>query len=349
MKKLLVLTLLIVPIFIGCGKKDEPKKEEKTFSTAFDSSEIKAVPIIDGSISSVDLKYGLTKGSEYHYRLTSITDDNQSIKDADTSVAQNIKQALTYLLKLNVKDVDKDGVMEIEFTFTSVKLDATGNGKTFSYQSGNKLSGDDMKNYANYEAVINNPFTSRVAPKGEILEFFRTDRIANKIIELGGLKDSVSLEEKKMLQQQITEGALRPLLMQVFRKLPSQQVKKDSLWTLANPPAQMPFFEMTNTLNFKITGFEKYKESNLAVIDAGLSSQYKISERAKQAKVTVNSPSYKGEGKIYFNLTKGLVEKSKTNNYLTIEMSTMAPSRAGGLQKVTQRQYTKTTNILELL
>ena len=106
---------------------------------------------------------------------------------------------------------------------------------------------------------------------------------------------------------------------------------------------------MTNTLNFKITGFEKYKESNLAVIDAGLSSQYKISERAKQAKVTVNSPSYKGEGKIYFNLTKGLVEKSKTNNYLTIEMSTMAPSRAGGLQKVTQRQYTKTTNILELL
>ena len=253
------------------------------------------------------------------------------------------------MLKLNVKDVDKDGVMEIEFTFTSVKLDATGNGKTFSYQSGNKLSGDDMKNYANYEAVINNPFTARVAPKGEILEFFRTDRIANKIIELGGLKDSVSLEEKKMLQQQITEGALRPLLMQVFRKLPSQQVKKDSLWTLANPPAQMPFFEMTNTLNFKITGFEKYKESNLAVIDAGLSSQYKISERAKQAKVTVNSPSYKGEGKIYFNLTKGLVEKSKTNNYLTIEMSTMAPSRAGGLQKVTQRQYTKTTNILELL
>lgn len=348
MKKLLALTLLILSFFIGCGKKDDPKKEEKTFSTAFDSSEIKAVPITDGSISSVDLKYGLTKGSEYHYRLTSITDDNQSIK-ADTSIAQNIKQALTYLLKLNVKDVDKDGVMEIEFTFTSVKLDATGNGKTFSYQSGNKLSGDDKKNYANYEAVINNPFTARVAPKGEILEFFRTDRIANKIIELGGLKDSVSLEEKKMLQQQITEGALRPLLMQVFRKLPAQQVKKDSMWTLANPPAQMPFFEMTNTLNFKITGFEKYKESNLAVIDAGLSSQYKISERAKQAKVTVNSPSYKGEGKIYFNLTKGLVEKSKTNNYLTIEMSMMAPARTGGLQKVTQRQYTKTTNILELL
>ncbi len=348
MKKLLALTILLFSFFIGCGKKDEPAKEEKTFSTAFDSSEIKAVPITDGSISLVDLKYGLTKGSEYHYRLTSITDDNQSIK-ADTSIAQNIKQALTYLLKLNVKDVDKDGVMEIEFTFTSVKLDATGNGKTFSYQSGNKLSGDDKKNYANYEAVINNPFTARVAPKGEIFEFFRTDRIANKIIELGGLRDSVSLEEKKMLQQQITEGALRPLLMQVFRKLPAQQVKKDSMWTLANPPAQMPFFEMTNTLNFKITGFEKYKESNLAVIEAGLSSQYKISERAKQAKVSVNSPSYKGEGKIYFNLTRGLVEKSKTNNYLTIEMSMMAPARTGGLQKVTQRQYTKTTNILELL
>ncbi|MFA6978056.1 MAG: DUF6263 family protein [Ignavibacteriaceae bacterium] len=348
MKKLLVLILLLLPFFIGCGKKEEPKKEEITFSTAFDSSDIKAVPITDGSLSSVELKYGFTKGSEYNYRLTSITDDNQSI-NADTSIAQNIKQALTYLLKLNVKDVDKDGVMEIEFTFTSVKLDATGNGKTFSYQSGNKLTGDDKKNYANYEAVINNPFTARVAPKGDILEFFRTDRIANKIIELGGLKDSVSLEEKKMLQQQITEGALRPLLSQVFRKLPDNQVKKDSIWTMTNPPAQLPFFEMINTLNFKITGFEKYKESNLAVIDAGLNSQYKISERAKQAKVTVKSPTYKGEGKIYFNLSKGLVEKSKTNLYLTIEMSMMAPGRTGGMQKVTQRQYTKTTNILELL
>jgi len=87
----------------------------------------------------------------------------------------------------------------------------------------------------------------------------------------------------------------------------------------------------------------------LAVIDAGLTSQYKISERAKQSKVTVKSPSYKGEGKIYFNLSKGLVEKSKTNLYLTVELSMMAPARTGGMQKVTQKQNTKTTNILELL
>ncbi|MCK9212501.1 MAG: DUF6263 family protein [Ignavibacteriaceae bacterium] len=348
MKKLLVLTLLLLPLFVGCNKKEEPKKELNKFSTAFDSSDIKTVPITDGSFSSVDLKYSFKKGSEYNYRLTSITNDDQSIL-ADTSVSQKIKQALTYLLKLNVKDVDKDGVMEIEFTFSSVKLDATGNGKTFSYQSGNKLTAEDKKNYANYEAIINNPFTARVAPKGEILEFFRTDRIANKILEIQGLKDSVSLEEKKMLQQQISEGALRPLLTQVFRKLPDHQVKKDSSWSLTNPPAQLPFFEMTNILKFKIIGFEKYNDDNLAVIDAGLSSQYKISERAKQAKVTVKSPSYTGEGKIYFNLSKGLVERSKTNLYLTIEMSMMAPARTGGMQKVTQKQYTKTTNILELL
>jgi len=348
MKQLLVLPLFLLALFTGCNKTEEPKKEEKTFSTSFDSSEIKTVPITDGSFSSVDLKYGLQKGAEFHYRLTSITNDNQSIA-ADTSIAQNINQTLSYLLKLSVKDVDKDGVMEIEFTFNSVKLDAAGNGKTFSYQSGSKLSAEDKKNYGNYEAIINNPFTARLTAKGEILEFFRTDRIVNKLLELDGTKDSISMEEKKVLQQQISEGALRPLLSQVFRKLPDHQVKKDSLWTLTNPPAQLPFFEMTNTLNFKIVSFEKYNDDNLAMIDAGLTSQYKISERAKQAKVTVNSPSYKGEGKIYFNLSKGLVQKSKTNLYLTIEMSMMAPSRKGGMQKVIQKQYTKTTNILELL
>ena len=348
MKKLLVLALLMLPLFVGCKKSEEPKKEGKTFSTTFDSSDIKTIPITDGSFSSVDLKYSLKKGSEYNYRLTSITNDDQSIV-ADTSVSQIIKQTLTYLLKLSIKDVDKDGVMEIDFTFTSVKLAASGNGKTFSYQSGGKLSADEKLRYADYEAIINNPFTARVGAKGDILEFFRTDRIANKILELKGLKDSVSLEEKKMLQQQISEGALRPLLSQVFRKLPDNQVKKDSSWSLTNPPAQLPFFEMTNTIKFRITSFEKYNDNNLAVIDAGLSSQYRISERAKQAKVTVKSPSYTGEGKIYFNLSKGLVEKSKTNLYLTIEMSMNAPSRTGGMQKVTQKQFTKTTNILELL
>ncbi|PIP78178.1 MAG: hypothetical protein COW85_05200 [Ignavibacteria bacterium CG22_combo_CG10-13_8_21_14_all_37_15] len=348
MKKLLVLTLLFLPFFIGCNKNEAPKKVEKTFSTTFDSSDIKTVPLSDATFSSVDLSYGLKKGSVYDYRLTSITNDDQSIV-ADTSVSQKIKQALTYLLKLSVKDVDKDGVMEIEFIFSSVKLDASGNGQSFSYQSGRKLSNDEKSRYADYEAIINNPFTARVAPKGEILEFFRTDRIANKLLELKGLKDSVSMEEKKMLQQQISEGALRPLLTQVFRKLPDQQVKKDSSWTLTNPPVQLPFFEMTNTLQFRITGFEKYHDDNLAVLDAGLTSKYKISERAKQAKVTVKSPSYSGEGKIYFNLSKGLVERSKTNLYLTIEMSMNTPSRTGGMQKVTQKQITKTTNILELL
>jgi len=348
MKKLLVLSLLILPLFIGCNKNEDPKKEGKALATTFDSSDIKTVPITDGSLSTVELKYSLKKGSEYQYRLTSITDDDQSIK-ADTSISQKIKQTLTYMLKLSVKDVDKDGVMEIEFTFTSVKLDASGNGKTFTYQSGSKLSAEEMTRYSDYEAIINNPFTARVAPKGDILEFFRTDRIANKILELKKMQDSVSLEEKKMLQQQISEGALRPLLTQVFRKLPDHQVKKDSVWALTNPPAQLPFFEMTNTIVFKLSSFEKYNDNNLAVIDASLTSQYKISERATQAKVTVKSPSYSGEGRIYFNLTKGLVEKSRTNLFLTIEMSMNAPSRTGGMQKVTQRQYTKTTNILELL
>jgi len=348
MKKLALPLLIILSLYLGCSKKEEPQKAETKFSTAFDSTEIKTVPITDGSLSSVNLKYTLGKGSEYNYRLTSITNDEQSIT-ADTTIEQKVYQALTYLLKVVVKDIDKDGVMEIEFTFTNVKLDAKGNGKTITYQSGQALTGEDKTNFADYEALLNNSFTGRVTSKGDIIEFFRTDRIANRLLELKGLKDSVSLEEKKLLQQQIADGALRPLLSQIFRKLPDGTVKKDSSWSQTNPLAKLPFFDMTNTLHFTILSYDKFNNDNLAVIDAGLTSTYKISERAKQAKVQVNSPSYKGEGKIYFNLSKGLVQKSKTNLYLNLEMSMMAPSRKGGMQKVTQRQSTKTTNILELL
>ncbi len=346
MKKFSLIVLALI-IFFGCGKKKEEVPQVKNEILTFDSSDIKAPSIDPNSIGKVNLEYRLEKGKKYDFRLTSISQETQTIV-ADTIIANNVEQTIIYKLNLDVKDIDPENIMEIEFNFNSIKLDANANGKKFTYQSGTKLDSLDRERYLDYESLINNPFTARISKTGDIVEVFKADRIVNKILELRNLKDSVSIEEKKSFQQDIIEGALKPLITQIFRKLPEKSLGKDSSWSFQPPNINLQIVEFDNSQNFKLIDFQKFNENKLAVIDATVKSKAKISEQAKQNNITVKNPAYFAGGTIYFNLDKGLIQKSKTKTTLNLEMSMNMPTQKG-MQKVTRKQSTINTNILEFL
>jgi len=202
--------------------------------------------------------------------------------------------------------------------------------------------------YLDYESLINNPFTARISKTGDIVEVFKADRIVNKILELRNLKDSVSIEEKKSFQQEIIESALKPLITQIFRKLPDKSLAKDSSWSFQPPALNLQIVEFDNSQNFKIIDFKSFNENKLAVIDATVKSKARISPQAKQNNIAVKNPDYYANGTIYFNLDKGLIQKSKTKTTLNLEMSMNMPTQKG-MQKVTRKQSTINTNILEFL
>ena len=343
MKKILVVAVITVLLF-GCGKKEDKnenvaqKDSTGVFQTVKDTNPPK----------QVSLSYTLAKNDHYRYRLTTISNSTKTIK-SDTTINQNIKQKTTYVFEMEVVDVDTDSIMDIKAQINSVNLEADANGQKFTYNSEANLDSSERKQYMEYEAILKIPFYFRLNPKGEITEIYRVDKILNKFLELQNLEDSVTADMKKQLQYNITEGALKPLLVQMFRILPTNPVAKDSVWT-NKYTSQLAVFQIFNTAKYKIIDFEKSNDSKYAVIDAGLDivakGKNKVSE--KGINYDFKTPEADANGKIYFNLAKGLIEKSKTTTKLKLTMAMSMPKGPKGPQNATSLDYIESTNIVEL-
>lgn len=346
MKYFLILLMMGV-LLTGCSKKNG-QSATNAASFAFDSTDIKTVPVSDPN-QSFYLQYNFQKGKDYQYRLTSLSEDNKTIK-ADTTINQHISQSIVYLIDLNLTNVDKDNIMEISCNINSIKLDASANGKKVTYQSGLLKDTLQKAQFAEYEALIQNPFSIRITKYGEILEVFRADKIVSKFLELKGAPSSVSAEEKDALRKNIVEGALKPLLIQIFRQTPQSQIAKDSTWSLQQPPSQFLIYQLQNTNTYKVESLNKFNNDKLVTIDAGLNSvlsgKDEITNQGTLYKF--KKPTTTASGKIYFNLDKGCVQKSKTNTVINIFYS-MEMKGPKGIQKGNSTENIKSSNIVELL
>jgi hypothetical protein len=350
MKKIAVFLFALL-VITGCNKKvDKPVAAAKP-GAAFDTSDMKTKPI-DNPNQGFLLRYNLAKDKKYSFRLTTISSDIQNIH-ADTSVNQQVKQQVVYLLDLTAKDIDKDGSTELSVNVSSIDMTAEANGKKVKYQSSNNKDAANKAQFAQFESLINNPFSVTITKTGEVSDVFRVDKIVNKILELAGnnAAQKISSEEKSMLKQKIIEGGLKPILVQLFRKLPDNNVAKDTTWQNKQPATRFLSYMVQTSNNFKVHSLELYNNDKIAVIDASLTAasqgKEKVSEKGVQ--YDIKKPITSGEGKIYFNVSKGVVQKSKTKSRVEFNMSMEAPSPKGGKQKIVKKEVMENTNVLELL
>ncbi len=347
MKKIIGIFVIVLFIF-GCGSKKENKTVKQQNNYSFDSSDIKAAPVENPNQSFL-LRYNLEKNKKYHYRITTLSNDTQKI-EADSVLTQKIQQNVVYLMDIELKNVDQDSTMEFNCNFNSIKVNADVNGQKFNYESGVTPDSTNKKQYTDYEALINNPFSVRVSKLGEILEVFRADKIVSNFIEMKGLKDSVNSSQKETLRQNIIDSGLKPLLLLVFRKLPSKEIAKDSTWTIKQPESQLMVYKLQTTTNFKVTNLEKLNGDKLATIDANANTKITGDNKVTNRGVTYNfkKPESKASGKIFFNLSKGLMQKYKTHTELKI-FYTMEMQGPKGKQTGSRSEVIENTNISELL
>ncbi len=346
MKNLIILIIASL-LLISCGKNDKPV--EKKIGDKPDTSGVLNVSKDDAPPANINLTYQLKKDNSYVYRLTSLSTTLQNVI-SDSTMKNTIKQSITYVFKMDVNDVETDNVMDIKINIQSVKLDATANGHKYKYESGAKLDSTERLRYVEYEAVLNNPFSIRLDPKGEILEVYRLEKIVNKFLSIQGVLDSVTTAQKKEFQTSIAETAIKPLLQQIFRILPSKNVGKDSVWS-NQYGTRLSVFDVTNIAKYKLKDFAKLEDNRLAVIDAGLEiiakGKNKVSE--KGVNYDFKTPEATGSGTIYFDLTKGCVVKAKTTSKLRMSMTMQMPKSPRGPMKATRNDYVENTNVLELL
>ncbi len=347
--KLFFSLFITVLFFIGCGeetKDEKPESKESLFEV--DSSNIETSSVENPNQDFL-MRYKLELNKNYRYRIASISVNKQSMQ-TDTLISQVVNQNLIYIINVKPLEIDSDSIYEIACTFSSIKLDASGNNQTFSYESGVTKDSLELIRYANNESLINNTFNLRVNSKGEIIEIYKIDKIVSKYLELQNLQDSVKAEDKNLLRDQISQGAIKPLLTQIFRKLPENEVAKDSSWTISQPPFSFLVFKLQNNYNYKITSLEEYKGEKVAVLDAGLKSNVTGNNKTTEQGITYDfkKPVSEASGTIYFNIENGYVLKANTKTKTTISV-TIEGNTPTGKQKGTRTEVNEFNNIVELL
>lgn len=348
MKKLLsVLFVSVAFVIISCDDKNKneiPKIDSELYN--FDSTGFKTEPVNDNS--TFELEYRFDRGEKILYRLVSISETAQKII-ADTTLTNNIKQEIIYLIEFEPKSTESDGTVEAEVKIVGLKLNANVNGEKMGFDAVNEKDSLQIQRYAEFAAMWNNPFSIRFSKYGEISEIFRVDKISNKFLKLKNA-DSVDVQTKNMVKDDIVNSVLKPLMGQLIRKVTNKVLAVDSTWSAPQPPVPMMVFQINYTNKYKIAGIEKFDNNKLAVIDAGMDysveGETKINERG--VNYNFNKPVSKGEGQIYFNISKGRIQKSRTTSSTSFSF-TMEADTPQGRQKGKREEFVSNTNILELV
>jgi len=350
MFKYLLVLLTFSFIVVSCGDKNsEPEKtltDKEKYS--FDSTDLKTDGI-DNSGKPFLMEYKFKKGDKIVYRLTTISNNSQTIT-MDTTISTGVSQKIIYLIDLVVKEVDEDGSAEAEIKINSIKLEASANGQTFNFEAGKDVDSAKTHQFAEYQSLYDNPFSARFNKKGDVLEVFKADKISNKFLELKGAADTISANDRNSIRQDLINGVLSPLLSQIVRKVSDKEVYKDSSWQIQQAPIPLMVYQINYTNTYKLESVEKLNDNRVAVIDAGIDFRYSGQSKVNQGNViyTFQKPISTAEGKIYFDVDKGVQIKSRTKTRLEISY-TMEANTPQGKQKGARRDVITNTNILELL
>ena len=351
MKNLLKITLLSLLLFFSCQKEksNEEQKGPEEISSTFDSTALATTSVDESENQSFFFRYKLVPGETFKYRLTTISEREQSIT-ADSTMKDNLKQTIIFIMNFKTLSLDADSVAEMECSFSSVNLKANANGIDVSYQSSSKMDSTEKQKFPEYESLLNNPFNLRVGKHGEIIDIYKTDKIINKFLSMRGLLDSLTAQEKIMAQQDLTNRSIKPLLAQIFREVPEHKMAIDSTWSYKRESMPIVVFQVDYENLYKVEKLEMLGDEMLAVINGTVKT--KVSGKQTFSERGINyqfeKPVTTAGGKIYFNLNKGLIQKSRaqTNlkNSYTMEMPTPE-----GVKKASAKEVSSNVNVIELL
>ena len=351
MKNILSIVLLSVVIFVSCQKEktNEDQKAPEEVASTFDSTALATTLVDDNEDQSFLFRYKFTPGESFKYRLTTISEREQTIT-TDSTISDNLSQTIIFIINFKTLSLDADSVAELECTFSSVNLKANANGIAVNYQSGAKMDSTERQKFPEYESLLNNTFSMRVGKQGEIIDIYKIDKIMNKFLSMRGILDSLTAQQKVMAQQDLTSRSIKPLLAQIFREVPEHRMAKDSTWSYKRESLPIMVFQVDYENLYKVESLEMLGDEKLAVISGvvktNVSGKQTHSERGISYKF--NKPITTAGGKIYFNLNKGLIHKSRSQtnlqNSYTMEMPTPE-----GVKKASAKEVSTNVNVIELL
>ena len=351
MKLILVITLISLSLLISCQKDESQEKNQnsKEITSTFDSTALQTISIESSEQKPFLMRYKFIPGESVKFRLTTISKTEQSM-EADSTMSESFDQKIIFIIDFKTISLDQDSVAELECNFTSINLNASARGQEFNYQSGTQIDSAKRVQFAEYEALVNSPFNVRITKLGSVIDIYKADRILNKYLDLKNLTDSVDAQQKILAAKDLSDRSIKPLLTQIFREVPKGKVGVDSTWNYKRESLPVLVFEVDYENHYKVNNLELMGDDELAVIAGSVKTNVKGNPKRTEGGINYNfdKPVSKATGKIYFNISKGFIQKSRTEsrmqNGYTMEMRTPE-----GMQKATASEITTNTNVVELL
>jgi hypothetical protein len=169
------------------------------------------------------------------------------------------------------------------------------------------------------------------------------------ILEIQKVPDTLSAKTKEQMRTNIANGTLMPLTQQIFKVVAEDEVGVDSTWQLKyNTP--LGVFNVENTAVFRVTNLNFDKDTTAAITSnlfISVSGNNVVNEQG--VRYTFSQPNLQAEGKLSYNYTRGLVEKSESNTSLEMAMFMEGVDANGNPLKSTKRDISNNTNIVTLL
>jgi hypothetical protein len=282
---------------------------------------------------TVDLKWKFEKGKTFYQEIT--TDTKQDMKVMGMNIAQNQKQTFIFSWTPEQQNDDKSWV--IKQKIEGVKVDIQIGGNPMSFDS-TKDTGAANPLADFFKSLVGAEFKMTVSPDMKVTKIEGRDEFLKKLVQS-------SPQMQPLLNQILSDEALKQMADPAFAVIPNKPVKKGDTWERQTTLSMGPVGSYVSTHKYTFVGMDE-KDKNLAKIKVDTSLKYTPPTAGATAGLpfqiaSANLESKEATGTVLFDIARGRVSSSIMNLKLdgTIDIN------IGGMTSQVKLEQTQSTTM----
>jgi hypothetical protein len=278
------------------------------------------------------LKWKLEKDKPFYQEMTTTTKQKMKVMNSDV----NQDQSQTFIFSWTPVSQDKDGNWTIKQKIEGVKMSINIGGSAIDYDS-TKEGGTANPLSDFFKQLVGSEFTLTLDKDLKVTKIDGRDAFVKKL-------SAANPQMEPLLNQILSEKALKEMADPTFASIPNKEVKKDENWKKESKLDMGPIGTYDNTYTYTYKGkddkLEKIKvETALKYTppaDSGGANPLPFKIKKADLKST------KADGTIWFDADKGRIDHSETSLTLKGDLEIEIGGQTTKVE-LTQDQTTKFT------